>query len=272
MKITNLPPQEEENDDKPVGRVLSRREILGLLGSAGAAMFFAGTLPSLAQGATVTATGAATGAATAAGTPTATAIPTCVVKPELTEGPYFVDEKLDRSDIRLDPSTNKQVPGVPLALMFRVYRVGTNACVPLANAQVDVWHCDAAGRYSDEAANNTVGQKFLRGYQTTDGYGVAQFTTIYPGWYQGRAVHIHFKIRTAAATSSAQMHEFTSQLFFDEAFTVEVYKQAPYNAQTGRRQSNAQDGIFRDSGGQLTLVVTKETEGYAARFDIGLNL
>ncbi len=270
MKIINLPPQEEENDDKPVGRVLSRREILGLLGTAGAAMLFAGNLPGLAAAQTATATAAATGAATAAGTPTATAIPTCVVKPELTEGPYFVDEKLDRSDIRLDPSTNKQVAGIPLALMFRVYRVGTNACVPLANAQVDIWHCDAAGRYSDEAANNTVGQKFLRGYQTTDSYGVAQFTTIYPGWYQGRAVHIHFKIRTAATTGST--HEFTSQLFFDEAFTDEVYTQAPYTAHTGRRQTNAQDGIFRDSGGQLTLAVTKETEGYAARFDIGLNL
>jgi protocatechuate 3,4-dioxygenase beta subunit len=112
--------------------------------------------------------------------------------------PYFVDNQLNRSDIRIDPSDGSVKEGAPLRLAFQVSDVSANACSPLAGAQVDVWHCDALGVYSgvSDPGFDTSGQLWLRGYQVTDESGYCEFTTIYPGWYSGRAVHIHFKIRT----------------------------------------------------------------------------
>jgi protocatechuate 3,4-dioxygenase beta subunit len=190
-----------------------------------------------------------------------------MVRPEQTEGPYFVDEKLSRSDIRIDPADRSTTPGVPLRLEFQVSRVKGNTCAPLDGAIVDVWHCDALGLYSDvrDAGFDTRGKKFLRGYQTTDSRGVARFLTIYPGWYAGRAVHIHFKIRSGAK-------EFTSQLYFDEAVTDRVFEQAPYDAKRGRRTRNDGDFIFRSGGKQLVIAPTKQDLGYIAKFDIGLQL
>jgi protocatechuate 3,4-dioxygenase beta subunit len=101
----------------------------------------------------------------------------------------------------------------------------------------------------------------------TDSNGNAQFTTIYPGWYPGRTVHIHFKIRTGSDVG--QSYEFTSQLYFDDAVTDQVQAQAPY-ASKGRRQKNANDGIFQNGGDQLLLVLTKNNQGYTATFNIGL--
>ncbi len=146
-------------------------------------------------------------------------MPACVVRPQQTEGPFFIDDKLNRSDIRSNPGRSDARPGAILELAFAVSRLNGGACAPLAGAQVDVWHCDALGAYSDGA------QKFLRGYQVTDDTGAARFVTIYPGAYGGRAVHIHFKIRTA------QRQEFTSQIYFDEAVTDRVYAVEPYAAE-----------------------------------------
>ncbi len=265
-----------DNDDELIGRILSRREALALL-AAGAVLLPAcssgkssntsaqsGTSTTLgASPTTVPATTATTAATATTVAPVAVAAPSCIVVPELTEGPYFVDEKLNRSDIRIDPSNNSTKPGALLKVNFRVAQVGGGgACTALTGAQVDVWHCDAGGLYSDVSANQTVGQKFLRGYQTTDANGAAGFTTVYPGAYQGRAVHIHFKIRTA------QGKTFTSQLFFDDSFTNQVYASSPYKS--GSRTLNSQDSIFRDSGGKLTLEVKQDAAGYAATFAIGM--
>lgn len=210
--------------------------------------------------------------ATAAVTPGASVVlPSCVVRPALTEGPYFVDEKLARSDIRSDPSTGSVRPGTPLHLTFLVSRVTGTSCAALASATVDVWHCDALGAYSDVSdpgSGSTKGTKFLRGYQTTDTRGQASFLTIWPGWYQGRAVHIHFKIRTTAA--NGQVSDFTSQLFFTEALNDQVFAQSPYSQKTGPRLRNEGDGIFQGSGGKLTLSPAKNADGYDATFDIGL--
>jgi protocatechuate 3,4-dioxygenase beta subunit len=115
-----------------------------------------------------------------------------------------------------------------------------------------------------------VGQKFLRGYQVTDSEGRAEFLTIYPGWYLGRTVHIHFKIRTA--DMSQPNYEFTSQLYFDDALTDRVYAQLPYSDRGQRNQRNAQDGIFRSGGEQLILQLAEAGEGYEGLFDIGLEL
>ncbi|MHB0876454.1 MAG: intradiol ring-cleavage dioxygenase [Anaerolineae bacterium] len=218
------------------------------------------------------ATAAAITPPAASPTPLPTTTAGCVVRPSMTEGPYFVDEKLERSDVRSDPASGEVRQGVPLALTFAVSQASAGACTPLAGAQVDIWHCDAEGIYSDvnDRRWNTVGQQFLRGYQLTDAGGRATFTTIYPGWYSGRTVHIHFKIRSAA--SSGQQYDFTSQLFFDEATTAEVYTQEPYAARGPQDTTNSRDGIFRSGGEQLLLVPTRTDGGYAATFDIALDL
>jgi len=255
-----------DNDDAQVGRILSRREVLALLGGSSVALIAAcapGALTSASPTATAQQTGAAATTAVAAASAAATVLPSCIVRPALTEGPYFVDEKLDRSDIRSDPGTGAVRPGALLTVNFLVSRVSGSACTALSGAVVDVWHCDALGVYSD--VDNARGQKFLRGFQTTDASGSAKFTTVYPGWYQGRAVHIHFKIRP---TSSS---EFTSQLFFDDALSTQVFAQTPYSQKgTQGITRNAADGIFQQSGGKLTLNVTKSGDVYAATFDIGL--
>jgi protocatechuate 3,4-dioxygenase beta subunit len=241
-------------DDLPVGRVLTRREALAVLGASGAFLFLGCSSDS-----------------SATTDPTDTSSGTCVVRPALTEGPYYVDEELNRSDIRSDPSDGTVKAGALLALTFNVSSLASSACTPLAGAIVDVWHCDAAGMYSDVSDptfGNTLGRKFLRGYQVTDSSGVASFTTIYPGWYEGRTVHIHFKVRSAASATSA--YEFTSQLFFDDSLTDQVYTQAPYVSKGTRTLRNSGDGIYNQGGSQLVLDVTQTSSGYAATFDIAL--
>jgi protocatechuate 3,4-dioxygenase beta subunit len=199
--------------------------------------------------------------------------PACTVRPQQTAGPYFVDEGLNRSDIRSDPSSSAVKPGVPLKLEFQVSQVVGQTCVPLAGAIVDVWHCDANGVYSDVSDRrfNTLGQKFLRGSQVTNANGAVEFLTIYPGWYPGRTVHIHFKIRTAAQ-SAGQGYEFTSQLYFDDALSDRIHTQAPYSTSGQRNTQNQNDGIFQRGGERLMLPVAQDGEGYTGRFDIGLEL
>ncbi|MBP6786342.1 MAG: intradiol ring-cleavage dioxygenase [Candidatus Promineofilum sp.] len=268
-----------DNDDKPVGHLLTRREMLTLLAALGATVAV-GCAPRLPGATAATATPAATPPDAATATPAAidlpaaavaTSVPACVVRPEQTEGPYFVDTQLNRADIRADTGDGVARPGAPLALGFLVSRIG-DMCVPLPGAMVDVWHCDAEGVYSGVNDNNfgsTVGQTFLRGYQVTDAGGAANFTTIYPGWYRGRTVHIHFKIRLE---DSGANYEFTSQLYFDDAFTDTVYTAAPYAARPNRDTRNTDDGIYRDGGDLLTLAVAPAGDSYAAVFEIGLQM
>jgi protocatechuate 3,4-dioxygenase beta subunit len=198
--------------------------------------------------------------------------PACIVTPEQTEGPYFVDERLQRGDLRVDPSDGSVHDGIPLALALHLSAVNAGNCAPLGGAMVDLWHCDADGRYSDAADPhaNTVGKKFLRGYQTTDANGAVRFLTIYPGWYPGRTVHIHFKVRGQRASGRA--YEFTSQLYFDDAISDRVLTQGPYARHVGRRQTNDNDGLFRHNGRQLILPLVENGAGYAGSFDIGLRM
>jgi protocatechuate 3,4-dioxygenase beta subunit len=232
-------------DDTSSGRVLGRRDVVALLGLSGVAL----------------------ATRRAFGQP-GRAAPACVVRPEQTEGPYFVDEKLDRSDIRVDPTTGEVKPGTLLDLTFNVSRLVGGACAPLTGARVDIWHCDALGVYSDvrDPGGSTVGQRFLRGYQTTNATGRARFTTIYPGWYPGRAVHVHFKIRTA------QGQEFTSQIYFDDSLTDRVHAAEPYTRHSQRRLRNEADGLFRHGGRQLLVTTTPSGPGYATSFDVALHL
>jgi len=225
--------------EETVRSAMSRRQALSLLGAAGAA-----SLVGMASRAWAA----------------------CSVTPSETEGPYWVDEMLDRPDITLDPSDGSVRPGVPLRLNINVLRADAN-CAPAADVQVDVWHCDAAGLYSDESANNTVGKKFLRGYQQTGANGAVQFTTIYPGWYRGRTIHIHFRIRTFNGSTTTS--NFTSQLFFDDTINNQVLAQAPYNTRGTRDTINANDGIY--NAATLLTLSSDGNGGYVGSFDVALN-
>ena len=240
-------------NDKPIGPLLSRREVMVWLRAAGTAWLIGGR-------------------PNKEGALAATPRSLCTVRPEQTEGPYFVDERLHRVDIRADPATGQVKPGTPLELTFQVMRLSAGDCQPLADAQVDVWHCDAAGIYSDvrDPGFNTLGQKFLRGHQMTDAEGRVRFLTIYPGSYPIRTVHIHFKVRTASA--ARRSFEFTSQLYFPDELTDRIYTALPYSSKGQHRVRNQRDFIFRDDGDQLMLQPSLTNDGYAATFPIGLEL
>lgn len=243
-----------DNDDVLIGRLLGRREAMRLLGAGGAAA--AGGLRFAA---------AEQAAPPAAGT--------CVVRPELTEGPYFIDGTLARSDVRANTSTGATREGVPLALTFGVSQLAAGRCTPLPGALVHVWQCDAVGIYSGVGDTRTgsgdANDNALRGIQTADAQGRVTFTTIYPGWYRGRAVHIHFKVRTQGPNGA---YEYTSQLFFPETLNDEIHAAPPY-ASNGRRDTlNQRDGIFRQAGDQLLLQPVKTAAGYKAAIDIALDL
>ncbi len=263
-----------EDDDRLVGRILSRREVLALFGTGGAAVVLAACAPgseptSGPTGApTAGAVGTAGASATASAASVGSGLPSCVVAPELTEGPFYLDLNLERSDIRASTGDGAVSEGAPLQLDWLVSQADGSACIPLEGVVVDVWHCDALGVYS--GVQGSTGTDFLRGHQRTDANGSASFTTVYPGWYQGRAVHIHFKIRTDP--DGAAGFEFTSQLFFDDDLSRQVYATGVYASKGPPDRPNSSDGIFNQSGGATLLSVTNEGDLYKATFEIAVQL
>jgi protocatechuate 3,4-dioxygenase beta subunit len=135
---------------------------------------------------------------------------------------------------------------------------------------VDIWHCDALGVYSGvkDPHFDTTGHHYLRGWQRTDRNGEARFRTIYPGWYPGRSVHIHFKLRSDPDAGRGQV--FTSQLYFDDALTTRVHRAPPYSSKDGRRAMNADDEIYANGGDQLMLAPERSGDGWAARFEVAM--
>jgi protocatechuate 3,4-dioxygenase beta subunit len=180
----------------------------------------------------------------------------CVLTPELTQGPYYVANEKVRRDI------TEGKPGTPLELRLTV--VSASTCRPIKNAAVDIWHADAGGVYSGAIANNP-GTTFLRGIQRTNQNGLALFETIYPGWYQGRAVHIHVKVHVGGNV----VH--TGQFFFSDALTQAVYATAPYSARGNPDMTNAQDAIYRNGGSRSMLKVTKAAPGYRGAITMGVH-
>ncbi|MDQ6727180.1 MAG: intradiol ring-cleavage dioxygenase [Actinomycetota bacterium] len=252
-------------------RLTSRRQALAWLGAAGAAMAAAacgggsgtGQTTAAADGATTSSTAGSTvgstaapasTAATTATTAVAVAPATCVLTPEMTEGPYYIAGETIRADV------TDGKPGVPLALTLVVLDATT--CSPIPGATVEIWHADAGGVYSGFGSGAS-SRTFLRGVQIADAGGKVTFKTIYPGWYQGRATHIHLKALVDGTTH-------TSQLFFPEAANSAVYAVAPYSTHTGTRTLNAQDGIFSGGGSMTTLAPTGSPSAYAAALNLGV--
>jgi protocatechuate 3,4-dioxygenase beta subunit len=180
----------------------------------------------------------------------------CILTPEQTEGPYYIaGEKLRRN-------ITEGRPGTPLLL--RTFVVDAATCRPIRNAAVDIWHADAGGVYSgfgDGASSRT----FMRGIQRTNAKGLAQFRTVYPGWYQGRTVHIHVKVHVGGNV----LH--TGQLYFPDSVTDAAYRRAPYSSRPNRDVRNATDSIYGNGGRKSLLRVKKTSAGvYVATITMGV--
>jgi protocatechuate 3,4-dioxygenase beta subunit len=176
----------------------------------------------------------------------------CAQTAEQTDGPYYFDADAIRSDIR------DGRPGTPLVLALRV-RAGGD-CAPVETAIVDIWHCDAGGVYS--GFGDGEGERFLRGAQATNEDGIAKFTTIYPGWYEGRTVHVHAKVHLDRQTV------LTTQLYFDDAVSDRVYEGEAYATRGDRGQRNDSDGIFDDS---LVLALERSGDGYLGLMNVDVS-
>ncbi|MFC8431006.1 intradiol ring-cleavage dioxygenase [Streptomyces sp. NPDC057253] len=200
----------------------------------------------------------------------------CTLTKELTEGPYYLDGQYVRADI------TEGKTGFPLKLALTV--VDDDTCATISGALVEIWHCDALGEYSGYVGNNGHDEPdsgtFLRGGVLTDSGGVAAITTVYPGWYRGRCVHIHVKVHIGVTltpdgsfTGGTELH--TGQLFFDETVTARVGALSPYSANTVPRTTLAQDSIYDDGGaasGLLTLTALggSPSAGYSGTLTLGV--
>ncbi len=199
--------------------------------------------------------------------------PDCVLTPEQEEGPFYID----LAQVRRDIVENRL--GVPLTLALTI--VDADTCEPIRNAAVDIWHCDALGVYSGEPSEDSEGETFLRGIQLTDGSGLAEFATIYPGQYPGRTTHIHIKVhvggRRNGGVYSGGHVSHTGQLFTTDRRDAEVFAQAPYNRNTTAITPRNADGVFRDQGGSSSVLALARTgsslarDGLTARAALGVN-
>jgi protocatechuate 3,4-dioxygenase beta subunit len=230
----------------PGRRGLSRREAIAGFAAAGAGAGLYVLLRAGPDEADSAATRPATGS---------TAAVSCVLAPEQTEGPYYIDDHLIRSNI------TEGKPGVPLELRLRILNAST--CKPIRGATVEVWHCDASGDYS---GFSTPSQKtYLRGGQRSNATGYVRFRTIYPGWYHGRTTHIHVKVHVGGRV----VH--TGQLYFRDATTASVYHtRSPYKARGQKDTANAADTIYAGGGRQSMLRLTKHGTGFVGRLELGV--
>ena len=256
----------------PTGmKKLSRRQIILGLGAAGTGAVLSPLLSSAPEAAAIS----------------PAAYPSCTVSPEQSEGPFYFDAKLIRKDI------TEGRPGTVLHLKLKV--VEGEECDPVRDAVVDVWSCDARGEYSGyetvyTAEGRVRGQRglpfdrekhsddgrppfheepnndetFMRGAQVTDAKGEVEFKTIYPGWYPGRATHIHVKVYLN------DDEVFTSQMYFPEEVNEAVYSGEVYAGKEGERKRNEEDGIFSSSEGSPMVAVTRVEDGYVGTLTFGI--
>jgi len=243
------------NNERANEKRLDRREVIRIIGAAGAAAVAAACGSETATSPSVVASTVTTTAGTGV-TGGTSSNEACAVSPNETAGPYPSKSDIIRSDIR----ENRQ--GVPLALTIRVINV-SSGCAPLANANVEIWQCDAAGNYSEYGSQTS--QTYLRGIQTTDANGQVNFMTVYPGWYQGRATHIHIEV-----TMNGRSVKVT-QIAFPETINNAVYATGVYASRGSNPTSNLQDGIFADSlSSELVTPSGNPTAGYSASYQVGV--
>ncbi len=245
----------------PEQAALTRRGALRRLGGAGLGVASLASLGGLG-GFALRSAGGATDEAYAA---------SCVLTPELTEGPYYLDLRKIRSNI------TEGKAGLRLDLRIRVVNAAT--CKPIEDVAVDIWHCDALGKYSGIASEGTTGKTYLRGIQLTNASGLARIRTIYPGWYQGRATHIHVMAYVggrAGSTYSGGTRAHTGQLFFRDATTDKVAKLSPYSGRGVTRLRNGSDNIYRQGGsGQIVSLKLRGSSirsGYTATITMGIDV
>jgi protocatechuate 3,4-dioxygenase beta subunit len=188
----------------------------------------------------------------------------CVITPEVTEGPYYFDPALERADI------TEGRPGVKTLVRLQVVDA---MCKPLEGARVDIWHCDATGLYSnypgqgEDGKTDTTGTTFMRGTLFTSANGIAEFTTVYPGWYRGRTTHVHFKVFID------QTNILTGQIFFPDALSQYLYLNvAPYNERSAARDTlNSTDGIAAQATRASFAYVKELADSYLAAMIIGVD-
>jgi protocatechuate 3,4-dioxygenase beta subunit len=208
--------------------------------------------------------GAGANEAGAPGAATAQAEGACVLTPQSVEGPFYLDPELERADIRAGKR------GVPLKVRLRI--VEAAGCTPVAGARVDLWQADAQGIYSgfpgqsDTRQFDTREETFLRGHQRTGTDGVAEFLTLWPGWYAGRTAHIHFKVLLAAG------EVLTGQIFLPDALSEFIYSRHPlYRRQSERDTLNATDMIASAATHAAFAAVKEEADFYLATLMVGID-
>jgi protocatechuate 3,4-dioxygenase beta subunit len=236
---------------------LGRRDLLAALGAGAAGALTACSSPTTPSSTTTT-----TGSTTTGGTSS-----TCVVTPSETEGPYPDRTGMLGNQAFYRRNVTEGKAGLPLTLTLTIVNVNSG-CAPLAGANVEIWQCDASGNYSEYAqpGYNGTGETFLRGLQTTDANGQATFSTIYPGWYGGRATHIHVNVYRGSSVLK------TTQVAFPESVSSAVYRTGVYAAKGQNTTSNAGDMVFADGiQNELATLTGDTTSGYTATLTIGVS-
>jgi protocatechuate 3,4-dioxygenase beta subunit len=238
-----------EENEQTTEHPLSRRGALARLGGFAAAALGAGAWSALGEDEADAAGSGPAGVASGA--------VTCILQPELTEGPYYIDGEKVRRNITEGRAGAR--------LMLRLTVVDASTCKPIKGAAVDIWHADAGGVYSGFGAGAS-SRRFMRGIQKTDANGLAIFQTVYPGWYQGRTVHIHVKVHVGGNV----VH--TGQLFFSDAMTDVVYRRSPYTRRPSRTTRNANDSIYVNGGSKSIVAVKSDGKGsYVGRMTMGIS-
>ncbi|MEW1772993.1 intradiol ring-cleavage dioxygenase [Streptomyces sp. NPDC086777] len=287
MTDTHTPTDPRSPDDR--GK-LARRTVLAA-GSAAVTAVGVGSAFAATDGTAAAATGAGTGASSSASEGACYTLTS-----ELVEGPYYIDADKLRQDVTEDQE------GIPLHLTLKV--IDAETCRPLRNAAVDIWHCNASGIYSgyegmgsgggggtpptdaptDAPTGTPTGPppgsggghqeptddtRYLRGTWHTDRHGQVTFKTVFPGWYQGRCVHIHVKVHVDGAWTDAGYEGghtcHTGQLFFDEKSVLLSAQVEPYASNTTTRTTLDEDTIYPDNGHEGGLLYLRYDRHHIAR-------
>jgi protocatechuate 3,4-dioxygenase beta subunit len=259
------------NDPPESPETLTRRDALNALLGLGAAMSLGCSTSSDAAANATRDAGAGADASASTGDGAA-----CATTPEGEIGPYFADDSasgFNRSNILSNLDGTSTQSGIPLTLNITVVDA-ENGCAPYAGAQIDIWHCNAEGVYSDIAAESTSSAQWLRGYQITSASGQVTFQTIIPGWYSGRTTHIHLRVRsTYSEASSTSDGTNTTQCFFEQTFVDTLSTTvAPYNAEGTNPTTNAGDRVYsqEESGANQLVLTGDDTNGYTASVTLSL--